>query len=139
MAKPEWGIKRTCPNCGARYYDLRRALPVCPMCGAAFDPEALLRSRRGRALPVDDAKRILEIEDTGTETALEEEVEENGEVEELEDGIPAEDAEEESDAAALEDAEEEREVEDDLLLEDTSDLGEDDAIIPDEGEDTEER
>ena len=24
VAKPEWGAKRICHNCGARYYDLQR-------------------------------------------------------------------------------------------------------------------
>ena len=38
MVKAEWGTKRTCPNCGARYYDLRHDPIVCPKCGAAFDP-----------------------------------------------------------------------------------------------------
>ncbi|MEE8622478.1 MAG: TIGR02300 family protein, partial [Alphaproteobacteria bacterium] len=32
MAKPEWGTKRTCPHCGARFYDLRRETIVCPKC-----------------------------------------------------------------------------------------------------------
>ena len=49
MAKAEWGLKRACPNCGTRYYDMKKNPPVCPKCGTAFDPETLLRSRRGRA------------------------------------------------------------------------------------------
>lgn len=51
MAKAEWGLKRICPNCGARYYDMKKNPPVCPSCGTAFDPEIMLRSRRGRAAP----------------------------------------------------------------------------------------
>ena len=46
MTKPEWGIKRLCANCSARYYDLKKTPPVCPSCGTTFDPEALLKSRR---------------------------------------------------------------------------------------------
>ena len=49
MVKLEWGTKRICPNCGTRYYDLRRDPIVCPKCGAGFDPEALLKTRRTRA------------------------------------------------------------------------------------------
>ena len=48
MAKPEWGLKRICHSCGTRYYDMRRAEIHCPKCGTEFDPEALLKSRRGR-------------------------------------------------------------------------------------------
>ncbi|ROP90665.1 uncharacterized protein (TIGR02300 family) [Stella humosa] len=49
MAKPEWGLKRICHSCGTRYYDMRRPSIICPKCGTEFDPEALLKSRRGRA------------------------------------------------------------------------------------------
>ncbi|MEM7653977.1 MAG: TIGR02300 family protein [Pseudomonadota bacterium] len=50
MAKPEWGIKRICFNCGARYYDMQRDPIICPSCETEFDPEALLRARRVRSL-----------------------------------------------------------------------------------------
>ena len=46
MAKPEWGAKRICPSCGARYYDLHRDPIICPKCGTQYDPEALLKTRR---------------------------------------------------------------------------------------------
>lgn len=49
MSKAEWGLKRVCPNCGNRYYDMKKNPPVCPSCGTVFDPENLVRSRRGRA------------------------------------------------------------------------------------------
>ncbi|MDD3181646.1 MAG: TIGR02300 family protein [Alphaproteobacteria bacterium] len=49
MAKPEWGIKRLCPHCGTRYYDMKKNPPVCPSCGTVFDPETLTKSRRSRA------------------------------------------------------------------------------------------
>src|SRR5712664_1731996 len=56
LAKPEWGTKRICPSCGARYYDLLRDPIVCPKCSTPFDPEALLRARRARpAAPVEKA------------------------------------------------------------------------------------
>lgn len=50
MSKPEWGTKRTCQSCGAHFYDLRKDNIVCPKCGAAYDPEAVLKSRRGRVV-----------------------------------------------------------------------------------------
>ena len=46
MAKPEWGTKRICQSCSAPFYDLRRDPIVCPKCGAVFDPEAVLKSRK---------------------------------------------------------------------------------------------
>ena len=36
MAKAEWGLKRLCLSCGARFYDLQREPIVCPACGAAY-------------------------------------------------------------------------------------------------------
>ncbi len=54
MAKPEWGAKRICHNCGTRYYDLLRDPIVCPRCQTEFDPEAFLRSRRSRSAIVEE-------------------------------------------------------------------------------------
>lgn len=50
MAKVELGDKQVCPNCGAKFYDLRKRPAVCPKCTTAFDPsEEGVRARRGRA------------------------------------------------------------------------------------------
>ncbi|NBP73957.1 MAG: TIGR02300 family protein, partial [Alphaproteobacteria bacterium] len=43
MAKPEWGLKRTCLGCGTRFYDMKKDPIVCPSCEAEFDPLALVR------------------------------------------------------------------------------------------------
>lgn len=72
MAKPEWGVKRICPSCGARYYDMRKDPPVCPSCGTTFDPEALLRSRRARPIPVEDVKKPVPRKDEALDTEAEE-------------------------------------------------------------------
>ena len=48
MAKTEWGLKRSCQSCGAKFYDMQRSPIVCPKCGATFDPESLLKSRRAK-------------------------------------------------------------------------------------------
>ncbi|HVI89820.1 MAG TPA: TIGR02300 family protein [Dongiaceae bacterium] len=50
MSKPEWGTKRTCQSCSAHFYDLRKDPIVCPKCGTTYDPEAVLKSRRGRVV-----------------------------------------------------------------------------------------
>ena len=56
MAKPEWGVKRVCKGCAAKFYDLNRSPIICPKCAATFDPEALLKSRRSRPAPAKNAK-----------------------------------------------------------------------------------
>ncbi len=52
MAKADLGQKRTCQSCNAKFYDLNRPQIVCPKCGTAFDPEALLKARRSRLAAV---------------------------------------------------------------------------------------
>ncbi|CAO3405655.1 TIGR02300 family protein [Azospirillum largimobile] len=131
MAKPEWGVKRICPSCGARYYDMRKDPPVCPSCGAQFDPEALLKSRKARPAPADDTKKVAAVtEDEDTENEAEES--DTPELEDVEDDMSVEDIEETDDTA---------DDEDDVLIEDTSELGEDDMdeVVDVEGEDEEER
>lgn len=49
MVKPEWGVKRTCQSCSAKFYDMRRDPVACPKCGAVQDLEAVTRPRRSRA------------------------------------------------------------------------------------------
>ena len=56
MANPEWGLKRTCLGCTARFYDMQRDPIVCPKCGAELDPLALVRPRRARAAAASKAK-----------------------------------------------------------------------------------
>ena len=40
MSKQAWGMKRQCPNCGARFYDLNKDPIVCPKCQTVYEPEA---------------------------------------------------------------------------------------------------
>lgn len=107
MAKPEWGTKRICPSCGTRYYDLMRDPVVCPKCSTPFDPEAFLKARRAR--PVAPVERELE-------PVSAEDIDPDLEVEEAETV-----EEEEGEGVALEESEEEEEE----LIEDASELGED--------------
>jgi uncharacterized protein (TIGR02300 family) len=107
VAKPEWGTKRICPSCGTRYYDLMHRPVICPKCATPFDPEAFLKSRRARpAAPVEKELEPVGAEELDTDV----ETEEEGDV-----------AVEEEEALPLEEAEEE----DEELLEDASELGED--------------
>lgn len=89
MSKAEWGLKRLCPGCGALYYDMKKNPPTCPKCSVAFDPEALLKSRR--RIAVDEAKKkvaepVEEVEDI--------EVEEDAEAVEADPAIEADDDDE---------------------------------------------
>ncbi|HUS54823.1 MAG TPA: TIGR02300 family protein [Thermohalobaculum sp.] len=48
MSKAEWGVKRTCITCRARFYDLMREPIVCPKCGAELDITVLLKPKRAK-------------------------------------------------------------------------------------------
>jgi uncharacterized protein (TIGR02300 family) len=112
LAKPEWGTKRICPNCGTRYYDLMRDPVVCPKCSTPFDPEAFLRARRTRpAAPVE--KELAPVGADEIDADLETEEVETSEEEEEEESVPLEEGEEE-DEEMIEDASELGEDEDDM-------------------------
>ena len=49
MVRADLGKKRACLACGMRFYDLNRNPIECPGCGAEFDPENIIRSRKGRS------------------------------------------------------------------------------------------
>jgi hypothetical protein len=97
VIKLEWGTKRACQSCTARFYDMRHSPIVCPKCGETFEIQTPGRRSRSRNAVVDDivAKPI----------------EDDILIEELD--LPAD---------LDEDLVEE---DDDTLIEDTSDLGED--------------
>ena len=119
MAKLEWGTKRICPSCGTRYYDLLREPVICPKCSTPYDPEAFLKSRRARPIPPVE-KELEPVAAAELDTELETE--------------EADVVEEEEEAATLEEAEEE----DEELLEDASELGEDEDDITEVIENVEE-
>ncbi len=106
MAKPEWGTKRTCESCGERYYDLNRRPAVCPHCGAKGATESAAPARK--ATPVEPVKPkdvvVVEVEADKKVAAFEES-----------------DADDADDIDAVKD--------EDNLIEDASDLGEDDDDI----------
>lgn len=57
MAKPEWGIKRTCLNCGVHFYDLSKKPITCPACQSTFEPEAFVKTRRSRQSASSEPKK----------------------------------------------------------------------------------
>ena len=50
MAKPEWGIKRICSSCNKKYYDFNKSPIICPSCGAEFDPDYYLKTKKGKSV-----------------------------------------------------------------------------------------
>ena len=75
MAKPEWGTKRHCKSCGAKFYDLEKDPILCPECGATYVIETLEKpkpSRAQKAAPVEEKKKPDPAEDEEDE-ALDEE------------------------------------------------------------------
>ena len=80
MAKAELGLKRTCLSCGMRFYDFNRTPIICPGCQTEFDPEAVIRSRRGRTVAKDSPKGTKQAEKPVMDDAVEMD-EDNGKVE----------------------------------------------------------
>lgn len=48
MAKQDLGKKRRCASCGMKFYDFNKSPITCPSCDTEFNPDNLLKSRRGR-------------------------------------------------------------------------------------------
>jgi uncharacterized protein (TIGR02300 family) len=117
VAKPEWGIKRICLNCGARFYDLNREPIVCPACSTPLDPVAQNRPRRSRAAPKLAAVAVVAEPDEAVVAEPDEEIEVDDDEEEVIAVAAAEDEEE---------AEEEAEDDGESAIEDVSELGDDD-------------
>ena len=68
MIKAEWGIKRTCPKCGTRFYDLGKDDPVgCVECGTHWEPEPVLKSKQ--PMPFDAPKPVAHKEVADTDLA----------------------------------------------------------------------
>lgn len=111
MVKPEWGLKRTCPSCGARFYDMARSPILCPKCGATVGTEVAIKSSRRSAAAAAEPKAA----------PLAAAVAVVGDVD-AEDVDILDDSGEETDVDVLDEDEEDG----DDLIEDTSDLGGDD-------------
>ena len=101
MAKPERGKKHTCHSCGALFYDFKHKTIICPKCGDKVEVRALLKPRRPTPRP------------QAAKPAPEEKPEPVKEDADKIEGVEIE----------IEDVEEEDE---DGLMEDTSDIGNDD-------------
>ncbi|MEO0412783.1 MAG: TIGR02300 family protein [Pseudomonadota bacterium] len=74
MANEEWGTKRVCPKCGARFYDLNKEPITCIECGTEFVPEPVLKTKQPVAVVPEKkeaAPKAEEAEEDGDEIDLE--------------------------------------------------------------------
>ena len=126
MAKPEWGAKRACHSCGARFYDLSRDTIVCPVCNTVYDPERQQRTRRGGSVVKEQPVAVSRVADDALKkTKAEPETVDGNDATDTKDTKDTKDTEEKADEGDMD----EIKAEDRDLIEDTSDLGEDDDDI----------
>jgi len=88
MSKPEWGIKRVCPSCSIKYYDFNKNPIICPKCEFEFDPDLLLKSRKGRSIATKIEENTVSSDVKKEEETLEEDInslENNEEILEIDD------------------------------------------------------
>lgn len=58
MPKTDLGKKLTCPDCGARFYDLGKSPATCPKCEHTFDAQPVLKPKRQPA--AEPKKKVVE-------------------------------------------------------------------------------
>jgi len=101
VSRPEWGKKRSCLHCEARFYDLNRNSAECPTCGTVNNFAADIKPARATA---PKAKEKAEEPAAPAEEEVLEETETDDDEDALDDDV------------------------DETLMEDTSDLGADDDV-----------
>ena len=71
MPKEEWGVKRVCPSCATRFYDLQRDPMTCPSCDHSFSLDSL-NAGKSRSLVADksDAKSSQDNSDLDTDDVV---------------------------------------------------------------------
>ncbi len=63
MPKDEWGVKRVCPSCNTRFYDLRTDPLTCPACGATFTLDSLTAVKPKAVRPEKVKPEPVDVED----------------------------------------------------------------------------
>ena len=56
MPEADWGLKHTCQECSAKYYDMGRSPITCPLCGALLVEKPVLA--RSGPLPSQEKRPI---------------------------------------------------------------------------------
>ena len=63
MPKDEWGVKRVCPKCSVRFYDLQKDPMTCPSCGSSFDIASLTVAKPRSVAPERASKQVAAVDD----------------------------------------------------------------------------
>jgi len=117
VVKANWGSKRTCQSCGARFYDLNKSPIKCPKCGREHDREDFVKVRRGRGAAAATAAATAAAAAAAAKAAAKKKVDEaalsGDELPEVEGDEALEDADDLGDEAEDLESEVEVEVEDD--------------------------
>ncbi len=72
MAKAEWGVKRACPKCNERFYDLNQDPATCPECGNVFEIASLYQSDiRASSAAEKDKKKSEDIDPIADDDLIE--------------------------------------------------------------------
>lgn len=116
MVKADLGQKRVCNSCAAKFYDLNKDPIICPKCGTEYDASVVVKQRRTRAAAEDKPKSKKAPKIVEAETELPEA--------EVDDEAVVDDEEEEE--GVIEDASELGEDEDDMaeVIENVDEEGE---------------
>ena len=131
MPKEEWGVKRLCADCGARFYDLGRDPVDCPKCGATYVAEAAYaKGKVVRATAKDDGDDDDALDDDEDDAVIE--VDDDDDADDSDDVVVADDDDDDDDDS-LED--------EDVLLDDDDDDDDDDdlgefGVVSDEDKET---
>ena len=108
--KAEWGEKRICRSCGARFYDMLRSPSVCPTCETVYEPVISGRGSRAKnSSPAPEPEKPMETGDEEGVNLISDE-----------DEIPND-----ADLDLLDDDDDDT----DDLIEDVSDLGEEEDML----------
>ncbi len=67
MAKSEWGLKRICLSCSAKFYDLKKTPITCPSCGTVLEVISATKGRKAKTFKV---KNTVEDDDLLDDDAL---------------------------------------------------------------------
>jgi uncharacterized protein (TIGR02300 family) len=84
MPKEEWGVKRICPKCSVRFYDLQNDPMTCPSCGAVFDIESLTapkgRASAGQRSKEEDTSKVASDDLVDEDVVLDDDDESDGDL-----------------------------------------------------------
>ena len=75
MPKDEWGVKRVCPSCQVRFYDLQKDPLTCPSCEHEFSLESLT-GNKSRTMQADKPDAQNKENDDADEVVLEDDEDE---------------------------------------------------------------